>query len=159
MIGIVIVAHAPLASALAAVARHVYSRTSKVPCTHFEALDVDADADVDAAVQHARDLRAAVDDGSGVLVLTDTLGATPGNVATRLAEPGRIAVVAGISLPMLLRALSNRGGVLAEAVDKAMAGGTHGITQFSATPTRQDQKQNVRGDSPGDDLARIQDQQ
>lgn len=159
MIGIVIVAHEPLASALHKVAAHVYSRTATAPCTHFAALDVAAEAELDAAVQQARRLCGAVDDSSGVLVLTDAKGSTPGNVADRLAEPGKVAVIAGVSLPMVLRALCYRAGTLPETVDRALAGGAQGIAQLGSLPTRQNQKQSLPGGPPGDDLARIPDQQ
>jgi len=159
VIGFVLIAHAPLASALAEVAEHVYSREPDVVRTHLRALDVAPDVDVDAAVQQAGDLKAAVDSGKGVLVLTDALGATPGNVATRLADPGRVAVVAGLNLPMLLRALCYRSLELGEVVEKAVAGGVHGVTHVAAVPTRQNQTSYLRGCPPGDDLARIHDQQ
>ena len=96
-----------------------------------------------------------VDGGHGVLVLTDAFGATPGNVATQLAEPGRVAVVAGVNLPMLLRAVCYRAGPLAELVTKAMAGGEQGIVQVGGSTAVQNQA-NKRA---GDDQQRIQDQQ
>jgi len=70
---------------------------------------------------------AQLDDGSGVLVLTDMFGATPGNVAARLLADGRVEGVAGLSLPMLLRALAGRDGALAATVQRALSGGTEGV--------------------------------
>jgi PTS system ascorbate-specific IIA component len=155
VIGLVIVAHAPLASALAAGAAHVYTCAPDFAEAQLRAYDVPADSDVATAVTRARALVAAVDAGSGVLVLTDVLGATPGNVASQLAEPGRVAVVAGVNLPMLLRALCYREGCLADTVDKALAGGAQGVVQVTTTPP---QNQSQRGASPLDP-ARIHDQQ
>src|SRR5438552_14171426 len=105
MIGVLIVAHTPLASALAASASHVYSCAPERAESQVRILDVLPDTDVPATVENARQLVAAIDTGSGVLVLVDVFGSTPGNVAARLAESGRVAVVAGVNLPMLLRAL------------------------------------------------------
>lgn len=134
MIGIVLIAHAPLASALAASAAHVYTCAPERAETQVRTYDVPPDADPVAAVAHAHDLVRAADTGSGVLVLTDVFGATPGNIATQLADSGRVAVIAGVNLPMLLRALCYRDGRLADTVDKALAGGTQGVVQVSSTP-------------------------
>src|SRR5262245_25232818 len=158
MIGVLIVAHTPLASALAASASHVYSCAPERAESQVKVLDVKPDADVTATVEHARALIAEINKGSGVLVLTDVFGSTPGNVAARLAESGRVAVVAGVNLPMLLRALCYRDGKLTDTVEKALAGGTQGVLQIAPTPPLQNQAINQRG-SQGDDLARVQHQQ
>ena len=158
MIGVLIVAHTPLASALAAGASHVYSCAPERAGSQVRILDVQPEADVAATVEQARRLIAEVDSGAGVLVLTDLFGSTPGNVAARLAETGRIAVVAGVNLPMLLRALCYRDGKLSDTVEKAVAGGTQGVLQISATPPLQNQSANQRGPQ-GDDLARLHHQQ
>jgi PTS system ascorbate-specific IIA component len=55
------------------------------------------------------------------------LGATPSNIAARLAAPGRVEVVAGVNLPMLVRALTYRAQPLAAVVGKAMSGGREGV--------------------------------
>jgi len=64
--------------------------------------------------------------------LTDAFGATPGNVARQLGELKRVAVIAGVNLPMLLRAVCYRGGRLEEVAEKALAGGRQGILQVDA---------------------------
>ena len=153
MVAIVVIAHRPLASALEQSARHVYSRDPACGAYRLRALDVEPDADVAQLEQRAREVLAEEDDGSGVLLLTDCLGATPGNVAARLAQPGKIQVIAGVNLPMLLRALCYRASSLQELAEKAMAGGARGIAPVG-TP-QQDQKPA----SGNDDLARLQDQQ
>jgi PTS system ascorbate-specific IIA component len=135
MIGLVLIAHAPLASALRDCARHVYSCDAEA-YARLRVLDVAPDADFEATVTAARALLAEVNAGAGVLVLADAFGATPGNVAARLAEPGRVAVVAGANLPMLLRALCYRSAQLADLVDKAVAGGQQGVMQVAATPVQ-----------------------
>jgi PTS system ascorbate-specific IIA component len=158
MIGVVIIAHMPLASALAAGASHVYSCAPDRAGSQVRVLDVLPDVDVAATIEQARQLVAEVEGGSGVLVLTDLFGSTPGNVAARLAEAGRVGVVAGVNLPMLLRALCYRDGTLAEIVEKALSGGTQGVLQIAATPPLQNQSASQRGPQ-GDDLARLHDQQ
>ena len=155
MVGILLIAHAPLAAALAAAAAHVYACAPERAGAQLRVFDVQPDSDTPANVAHARALARELDTGSGVLVLTDTFGASPGNVAMQLAEPGRVAVIAGVNLPMLLRALCYRDGTLAEATEKALAGGTQGVMQVASTSV---QHQGLRP-TQGDDLARVHDQQ
>ena len=155
MIGIVLIAHAPLASALAAGAAHVYTCAPGKADAQVQVFDVPPETEFAAAVAHARELVAAVDAGAGVLVLTDAAGATPGNVAARLVEAGRVAVIAGASLPMLLRALCYRDGTLAETVEKALAGGTLGVVQITSTPPQNQAQRSGAGIDP----ARLHDQQ
>jgi PTS system ascorbate-specific IIA component len=158
MIGLVIIAHRPIASALAEGASHVYACAPEKAESQVRVLDVVPDCDVPATVERARRLVAEVDSGEGVLVLVDAYGATPGNVATRLVDPGHVAVVAGVNLPMLLRALCYRAGTLAATVDKAIAGGTQGVVQVAPTPPLQVQSPTQRA-SQGHDLAQLHDQQ
>ena len=155
MVGILLIAHAPLAAALAAAAAHVYACAPERAGAQLQVFDVQPDSDTPANVEKARALLREIDSGSGVLVLADAFGASPGNVATLLAEPGRVAVIAGVNLPMLLRALCYREGSLAETAEKALAGGTQGVMQVASTAV---QHQGVRP-AQGDDLARLQDQQ
>jgi len=151
---IVVIAHQPLASALEQSARHVFSRDPRCSEYRLRALDVEPDADPALLEQRARALLAEADDGRGVLVLTDCLGATPANVAARLAQTGTVEVVAGVNLPMLLRALCYCDCALAELAEKALVGGARGIAPIGPTPPA-DRQSPVKDN----DLARLQDQQ
>jgi len=133
MVAIVVVAHRPLASALIEAARHVYSRDPCLASRHLTGMDVAPDADVAGVLSQARALVRAADQGNGVLVLTDMLGATPGNVAAQLASPDQVAVIAGVNMPMLLRALCYGESDLATLVAKATAGAAAGVQQIAAT--------------------------
>jgi PTS system ascorbate-specific IIA component len=155
MVGILLIAHAPLATALAAAAAHVYSCEPERATAQLRTFDVQADTDTAANVATARSLAQEIDTGSGVLVLVDAFGSSPGNVATQLAESGRVTVIAGVNLPMLLRALCYRDGGLSQTTEKALAGGGQGIMQVASTAV---QHQGVRP-SQGDDLARFHHQQ
>ncbi|HEX4583838.1 MAG TPA: PTS sugar transporter subunit IIA [Burkholderiaceae bacterium] len=154
MAGVLVIAHQPLASALVQSARHVFSRDPRCANYRLGALDVEPDADPALVEQRARALLGETDDGQGVLVLTDCLGATPANVAARLALPGKVEVIAGINLPMLLRALCYCDSPLVALAEKALAGGARGIAPIGPTPP-------AEGPSPvkDNDLARLQDQQ
>lgn len=132
MSAVVVIAHRPLASALVAAAEHVYSRDPCAASQQLLALDIAPDADPAAALAEAQALVARADRGAGVLVLTDALGATPGNVAARLARPGSVAVVAGVNLPMLLRALCYGSSGLDALTAKAVAGGAQGVQQLGS---------------------------
>ena len=82
-------------------------------------------------LERARTLLARLDDGAGVLVLTDMFGATPCNIAARLLADGRVEGVAGVSLPMLVRVLSGRNGSLPAAVQRALSGGAEGVVHMN----------------------------
>jgi len=133
MVAIVVIAHQPLASALVAAAKHVYSRAPCAASRELLGFDVAPDADASASLAQAKALLQQVNKGQGVLVLTDIPGATPGNIASRLARAGQVAVITGVNMPMLLRSLCYCELSLEELVGKALAGGTGGIQNLAAT--------------------------
>jgi PTS system ascorbate-specific IIA component len=118
MIGILIVSHEPLGTALLHCTRHIFGRLPP----QLAALDVIPDEDPDLARNAASELLARINDGTGVIVLTDLYGATPARIAERLAEPGRVAVIAGVNLPLLVKALTYRRGPLEEVVGTLLVG-------------------------------------
>ncbi len=132
MVGILIVAHGRFGEALIHCCSHVLGR---VP-THVAQLEVAVTDDPEAVLPRARALLAQVDSGDGVLVLTDVLGATPSNIATRLLSEGRVEGVAGVSLPMLIRALNYRDETLESVVDKAISGGCDGVARMNGHAPR-----------------------
>ena len=154
MTGIVIIAHAPLASALEHCVEHVYTCEPDMAKANLRALDVEPGAAIEVLAERAARLVAEVNTGSGVLVLTDAFGATPGNLAAGLNEPGRVTVIAGVNLPMLLRAVCYRGGTLAEVAEKALVGGQQGMVQVATTPV-----QNQGYNPQGNDHQRLHHQQ
>jgi PTS system ascorbate-specific IIA component len=127
MIGILIVSHGAFGESLIHCASHVLGKRP----LHVRQLGVTVHDDPDALLTVARDLARYVDQGQGVLVLTDICGATPSNLATRLLEPGRVEGIAGVSLPMLIRALTYREEPLDTVIAKALSGGSEGIVRLS----------------------------
>jgi len=94
-------------------------------------LGVSRSDDPDKVLARARQLAAQLDEGAGLLVLTDMFGATPCNVAARLLADGRVEGVSGVSLPMLVRVLSARNGSLPAAVQRALSGGAEGVVHMN----------------------------
>ena len=87
--------------------------------------------DPDAILPVAQDLIRFLDQGRGVLVMTDIYGATPSNIAARLLEPGRVEGIAGVNLPMLIKALTYREeAALDDVLEKALAGAAEGIVRM-----------------------------
>ena len=128
MIGILIISHGALGNSLIHAASHVLGTR---PVAVRE-LGVTVRDDPELVLPRARDLVRELDAGDGVLVLTDVYGATPGNIAMRLLEKGRVEGIAGVNLPMLVRALTYRNEPLARVVEKALAGGVAGVLHMNA---------------------------
>lgn len=139
---LLIVAHAPLASTLEAVARHTFPDCA----TRLAAFDVSADATPEEAQAAAACLLGTFGNEE-VLILTDVFGATPCNVAQRLADGVRVKVVAGVNVPMLWRALCYAGDPLDALVARALAGATQGVLQVS--PTRPQHQARNASESDG----------
>jgi PTS system ascorbate-specific IIA component len=127
MIGILIVAHGAFGEALIHSASHVLGKRP----LRVRQVGLTVHDDPEAILPQARNLVRELDEGDGVLVLTDIYGATPGNIALRLLVPGRIEGVSGVNLPMLIRALTYREHGLATAVEKALSGGTEGVVHMT----------------------------
>ena len=116
MVGILIVTHGNLGVTLAECAQHILQR--ELP--HLAVMAVDKNDDPDRKLAEARELVRGLDDGSGVLLLSDIFGGTPSNIASRLIEPGRIEAV-------LVRSLCYAGQPLETVVSKAVTGGLEGV--------------------------------
>jgi PTS system mannose-specific IIA component len=132
MIGILIIAHGSLGDSLVHCANHVMGHKA----SRLVDLSVTTKDDPDVAEERARTLIEQLDDGDGVLMLCDICGATPCNIATRLVVPGRVECLAGVNLPMLVRALTYRNGRLAMVAEKALNGGRDGVICISPTGAR-----------------------
>ena len=119
MIGLVLVTHGRLAEEFRNAVEHVVG-----PQQSFETVSIGADDDME---QRRRDIVQAVakaDTGSGVIILTDMFGGTPSNLAISVMEPGRIEIIAGVNLPMLIKLSSVRkAGDMANALNEAQNAG------------------------------------
>ena len=125
MVGILLLTHAPLGNAFIEAASHVFRGRPE----RMEAIDVRADQDPFEVKRLAQAAIARIDDGTGVMVITDVMGGTPSNCTLQLCQPGHVEVIAGISLPMLLRAITYRNDTLDVVVEMALAGGQSGVVR------------------------------
>ena len=123
MVGILIIAHGTLGESLIHCASHVLG--SRPPNRMQSGVTIHDDPQ--QVLPQAIRLVKQLDQGDGVLVLTDVYGATPANVASRVLVPGRVEGVAGVSLPMLVRALTYRREPLDVVISKALSGGVEGV--------------------------------
>lgn len=123
MIGILLITHGSFGEALVQNACHVLNKRP----SQLNQLGVAAQDDPLDLLPLAREMLRLVDNGSGVLVLTDIFGATPANLATKLLEPGRIEGLTGVNLPMLLRALTYRDKGMETLLTRARDGGRDGV--------------------------------
>ena len=125
MAAVLVIAHAPLASALLAVARHVYAERAD----GMAVVDVEPFMTVETVEGLGRDAVAKLQ-ASEVLILTDVFGATPCNAAQRMADGVAIRVIAGVNVPMLWRSLCYLGEPLETLVTRAVGGGSQGVMQI-----------------------------
>lgn len=123
MISLLVVAHGNLGESLIQCATHVLGKRPEA----LETLDLSSCDDPGEMLARARTLLAGLDQGEGVLILTDIFGATPCNTVCKLIEPGHTEAVAGVNLPMLLKALTYRGEGMHILIDKAVSGGQNGV--------------------------------
>jgi PTS system ascorbate-specific IIA component len=128
MIGILIVAHAPLASALRDCALHVFPECA----AGVQALDIAPNASPEESLMLAKAAMAQLNTAE-VLLLSDVFGATPSNVAEKLNNGIDTRLLAGVNLPMLLRSVCYRHESLDALVARAHAGGTQGIMPVGFT--------------------------
>lgn len=136
--GILILAHAPLASALRQCVLHVYPESA----SGMLALDVPSDETTETTRAAANALLTQLNTPQ-TLVLTDVFGATPCNVAQKVVDGIHSKLVAGVNLPMLLRTINYRHEALDLLVARALAGGTQCIMQVAVTaPQNQVRKPN-----------------
>lgn len=127
MIGLVLVTHGRLAAEFVVAMEHVVGAQERI-----ETICIGPEDDMEGRRADIAKAIKAVDAGHGVIVLTDLFGGTPSNLAISLMEPGRVEVIAGINLPMLIRLGGARKTMkVTEAVAAARDAGKKYITVAS----------------------------
>ena len=124
MIGIILVTHGKLAEEFKHAMQHVVGRQEAVATVCIGPND-----DMDKRRKEIADAIRAVDSGEGAIILTDLFGGTPSNLAISLMEAGRVEVIAGINLPMLVKLAKVRDSrPLPEAISAAQEAGRKYVT-------------------------------
>ena len=119
MIGVVLVTHGRLAVEFVAALEHVVG-----PQRNMTAICIGPDDDMERRRQEIVESVAQADEGDGVVLLTDMFGGTPSNLAISVLDQGRVEVIAGVNLPMLIKLASLRDSEgLATAVTQAQQAG------------------------------------
>lgn len=127
MIGILIISHEQLGASLIDCIVHILGERPPLLINHI----VSPTAGPDSEPIKLQATLKQLDQGGGVLILTDIFGATPSNIARNLIRSGRVECLAGLNLPMLLRAVQYRHQPLPQLIDKVLAGGRESIFQIS----------------------------
>lgn len=123
MIGLFLITHTTYGESLIQCACHVLNKRP----LQIAQLGVSLQDDPLDLLPLAQNMLKLVDTGDGVLIMTDIYGATPSNIVTKLLVPGRIEGLAGVNLPMLLRALTYRDKGMETLITRAVAGGRDGV--------------------------------
>jgi PTS system mannose-specific IIA component len=126
MIGILIIAHNSLGESLMECAKHVIGNEPR----QVAFLAVTNQDDPNDLVPVAQALVNKLNEGEGVLVLSDMYGATPCNIVSKLLLPGIVEGVAGVNMPMIVRTMTYRHESLMALVEKAVSGGREGVVHF-----------------------------
>lgn len=125
-VSVLIISHQDIATAFLKAAYHTFGQ--QLPLTVSTA-EIDLNADPDKLIPELQGLAQHLDEGDGILVLTDLFGSTPSNIAQAVREVAKIRIVSGLNLPMLLRVLNYAKLPLNELADKAREGGQSGIVE------------------------------
>ena len=123
MIGILLITHGSYGEALIQNACHVLNKRPPL----VNQLGVAAQDDPVDLLPLAQQMLSLVDVGKGALILTDIFGASPANLALKLLKPGHIEGIAGVNLPMLLRALTYREKGMEILLTRTISGGRDGV--------------------------------
>jgi PTS system mannose-specific IIA component len=129
MIGIVIVTHCQLGEALIEAATFIFGTQPEAATS----VSVDLNQKADSLRKKIADGIKSVDQKSGILILTDMFGGTPSNLSYSLLEEGRVEVISGVNLPILIKALNSRKDTsLPELAEMLVSYGKKSISQASA---------------------------
>lgn len=121
-VGVVVVTHTDFGARLLKAAEFIMG-----PQSHCRAISVDVSHEVDLTLEAIRQAIADTDTGGGVLILTDMFGGTPTNLSLSLLGGGRLEVLTGVNLPMLIKILGSRGKPLELLAGEAKQAGVQGI--------------------------------
>ena len=128
MIGILLITHGELGKSLIECATHVLGDKPKF----LDSLTIENDCAHDNMYKEISEKINLLDQGKGVLILTDIFGATPCNIITKIIKPGKVNAIAGVNLAMLIRSISYRHESFDTLVAKAIEGAQDGIIHIQS---------------------------
>ena len=128
-VSILIISHGDIGTSLISTAKQMIGdSTLKIKALNANIdLDADIEATLDELYTKASSIVKEIDQGDGVLILTDLFGSTPSNIARRLYEKNNISIVTGVNLSMVVRILNSPDLNLEAITEKACSGGIDGI--------------------------------
>ena len=130
MIGILIIAHGNLGDALINCMTHVLGKRPE-GIASMQVAGTDSPRELMPSAQRMIN---ALDEGDGVLIITDIFGASPSNLACKMLVPGRVEAVAGANVPMLVRAITYRTRGMETLLERVVSGGCEGVFHIAADP-------------------------
>ncbi|RPF89971.1 MAG: PTS fructose transporter subunit IIA [Rhizobiales bacterium TMED168] len=98
MIGLIIITHGNLALELKSAMEHIIGSQADI-----EIFCINPDDDIDIQKNNIQNTIKEINKGNGIIMLTDMFGGTPSNLALGFLEPGKIEVLSGVNLPMLIK--------------------------------------------------------
>ena len=131
MIGILLITHGELGKSLIDCATHVLGDKPKF----LDSLTIENDCAHENMYKEISEKINLLNQGDGVLILTDIFGATPCNIITKIIEPGKVNAIAGVNLSMLIRSISYRHESFDALITKAIEGAKNGIIHIQSNQT------------------------
>jgi PTS system ascorbate-specific IIA component len=128
MISILLITHGELGKSLIECATHVLGNKP----LFLESLSIENDCTHESMFKQISERINLLDQGNGVLILTDIFGATPCNIITKIIKPGKVSAIAGVNLSMLIRTISYRNESFDSLISKAIQGAQDGIIHIQA---------------------------
>ena len=128
MIGILLITHGELGKSLIKCATYVLGDQP----VFLESLSIENDCEHENMFKQISERIKLLDQGDGVLILTDIFGATPCNIITKIIKPGKVSAIAGVNLSMLIRSISYRHESFDALIAKAIQGAQDGIIHIQS---------------------------
>ena len=128
MISILLITHGELGKSLIECATHVLGDKP----LFLESLSIENDCTHESMFKQISEKINLLDQGDGVLILTDIFGATPCNIITKIIKPGKVSAIAGVNLSMLIRSISYRHESFDALIAKAIQGAQDGIIHIQS---------------------------
>jgi PTS system ascorbate-specific IIA component len=128
MISILLITHGELGKSLIECATHVLGDKP----LFLESLSIENDCAHESMFKQISERINLLDQGDGVLILTDIFGATPCNIITKIIKPGKVSAIAGVNLSMLIRTINYRNEPFDSLISKAIQGAQDGIIHIQA---------------------------